>query len=345
MNRKRIYMKNQLLLLILITFAFSCKKVDVKQEKIVPQVVQTEPPALATTTNHIGDPNRTPNLYIPEDEPGWLGYTKMGLYSAYKRLETKDTGVVLAYDCVIANGIKNATSFTDFDTKLNGQPRDFVVCRPCDGVVDQYETNTYDFPGMLAITLFKDGQVVTKKLKQQFWVENNRERVNFPWSSQHYYGNDTMYIFWGAGDDYFNRIQVPTINGVPVTGKYVVKVEVNPDKLITESNYKDNYGFLPVSINGMTVVTDTTALQNQAPKTAQWIEYKLLKGKVKGISLKWSNVNCENYCIEKNGAMIKVWYNDTSYIDPTGHRGDTYRIRSNNWGLGNVFNNPVIVAR
>lgn len=296
-------------------------------------------PITTTTAYHIGDPNRHPNLYIPEAETGWLGYALMGLRTAYKRMEFANGVWKLKYDCVIANGVKNATSFIDFDGKQNGQPRDFVVCRPCDGIKDQYETNTYDFPGMLKLTLFSGGKVVGSVLKQQFWVENNRERVNFPWANQHYYGMDTMYIFRGAGDNYFNSMPIPSdANNQPIAGKYALKVEVNPDKVITESDYTDNVSFLPVSINGTNVVTDETALLENKPFAAAWVECKLLRGKLKGVSLKWSNVECENYCIERNGQMIKVWYNGTEFIDLTGTKNDTYRIRSNNWGLGNVYN-------
>jgi hypothetical protein len=336
-------MKNQLLLLILITFAFSCKKVDLKQEKVAPQVVQTEPPAMATTTGHIGDPNRTPNLYIPQHEKGWLGFTSFGLWDGNIRLETATDGSInLSYQCDIANGKKDSAFALNPD--YTGKS-DFVVCKPCDGIVNQY-SGSYDFPGMLSIMLFKDGKVVGEKIKQTFDVVNSGEVDNYNWrAGQHYYGNDTMYIFNGCRDEYRNKIRVPMLEGMAVPGKYVVRVEINPDKLITESNYKDNTSLLPVSINGMTVTLDTSALSLQMPQAAQWLEYKLLKGKVKGVSLKWTNTQCQNYCIEKNGAMIKVWYNDTSFIDPTGHRGDVYRIRSNNWGLGNVFNNPVTIVR
>lgn len=334
-------MRNLLTATILLLL-FSCQKMNVDQE--AQQAAATSITATVETTAqisyHIGDSSRHPNLYIPQHQTGWLGYLFMGLYDAYKRLEAKDTGVVLKYDCVIANGVseKNNTSFIDFDSKANGQPRDFVVDRSADGIVDQYSTNTYNFPGMLRLMLFKDGKLVSSKIKQQFYVTNNRERENFPWGAQHYYGGDTMYVFHGCGDNYFNAIPIPSVGGVPVAGKYVLKVEVNPDKVITETDYTDNVSFLPFNVSGMVPTTDTTALSLQAPKPAQWMECKLLRGKVKGVSLKWSNVQCENYCVEKNGKMIKVWYDGTEFIDPAGTKFDTYRIRSNNWGLGNVFN-------
>jgi hypothetical protein len=337
-------MKNQLFFLLLIIFAFSCNKVDLSQgNQAASQLTEPLTATTATATGHIGDPNRTPNLYIPQHEKGWLGYTYFGLYDGSFRLQTASDGTIdLAYPCHIANGKKDSAQFLDID--YSGKS-DFVVCKPCDGIQTQY-SGSYDFPGMLSIMLFKDGKVVGEKIKQTFDIYSMGEVDGYNWrAGQHYYGADTMYLFPGTWDEYFNKIKVPSVSGVAVPGKYVVRVEINPDKLITESNYKDNTSFLPVSISGTTVTLDTSALSLQMPQPAQWIEYKLLKGKVKGVSLKWSNTQCQNYCIEKNGVMIKVWYNDTTYVDPTGHRGDTYRIRSNNWGLGNVFNNPVIVAR
>jgi hypothetical protein len=314
--------------------------IDAVQNSITATVETT-----AQIPNHIGDPNRTPNLYIPQHEKGWLGYTYFGLYDGNIRLETSADGSInLSYQCDIANGIKDSASALtpDYSGKC-----DFVVCKPCDGIENQY-SGSYDFPGMLSIMLFKDGKVVGEKIKQTFDVVNSGEVDNYNWrAGQHYFGNDTMYIFHGCRDEYRNKLKVPSVSGIPVPGKYVARVQINPDKLITESNYSDNTSFLPVRIEGMTVTLDTSALSLQAPEKAQWLEYKLLKGKVKGVSLKWLDVECQNYCIEKNGQMIKVWYNDTSYIDPTGRRGDVYRIRSNNWGFpnGNVYNNQIVITR
>lgn len=344
-------MRNLLTATVLLLL-FSCQKMNPEQEAIesVDQSITATVETTAQIPYHIGDSTKHPNMYIPQHQMGWLGYTFMGLWDAYKRLEKVDTGAVLKYDCVIGNGISekqeaNGFTYLDFDSKANGQPRDFVVDRSADGIQDQYSTNSYNFPGMLRLMLFKDGKLVSSKMKQQFYVENNRERENFPWAAQHYYDGDTMYIFRGCGDNYFNSMPIPSIGGVPINGKYVLKVEVNPDKVITESDYTDNVSFLPFRVDGMTPTTDTTALSLQAPAAAQWIECRELKGKTKGgipkgVSLKWTNVQCENYCVEKNGRMIKVWYDGTEFIDPTGTKYDTYRIRSNNWGLGNVFNEP-----
>lgn len=344
-------MKKQFLLIAAMISVVSCKKMQ-DIEPLAQQQASHVIESITTTTTgyHIGDSTKHPNLYIPQHQMGWLGFTFMGLWDAYKRLEKVDTGVVLKYDCVIGNGISekqeaNGLTYLDFDSKANGQPRDFVVDRSADGIQDQYSTNSYNFPGMLRLMLFKDGKLVSSKMKQQFYVENNRERENFPWAAQHYYDGDTMYIFRGCGDNYFNSMPIPSIGGVPVNGKYVLKVEVNPDKVITETDYTDNVSFLPFRVDGMTPTTDTTALSLQAPAAAQWIECRLLKGKIKGASLKWTNVQCENYCVEKNGRMIKVWYDGTEYVDPTGTKYDTYRIRSNNWGLGNVFNETRMPVR
>lgn len=336
----------KLLTAIILLFLVSCQKMNPEQEAI--DAVQNSITATVETTAqipyHIGDPNRTPNLYIPQHEKGWVGFDYFGLWDGNKRLQLAADGTIdFIYQCDIANGKKDSAFALAPD--YSGKS-DFVVCKPCDGIQTQYN-GSYNFPGMLSIMLFKDGKVVSEKIKQTFDVVNSGEVDGYNWrAGQWYYGNDTMYIFHGCRDEYQNKIKVPSINAVPVTGKYVLRTEINPDKVITESNYKDNTSLLPVYINGMTVTLDTSALSLQTPEKAQWIECKLLKGKLgKGVSLKWTNTGCQNYCIERNGQMIKVWYDSTAFVDPLGTRSSVYRIRSNNWGLGNVFNDPKTAVR
>jgi hypothetical protein len=342
---KRHIMRNILTATILL-FLFSCKKEisDKELSQALDQsITATGDASQILADYHIGDPNRHPNLYIPTHQLGWYGYTYFGLYDGSKRLiRNTDGSVDFGYSCDIANGVNgpNATAMT---IDYSGAS-DFVVDKSNDGIPDQVYTGDYNFPGMLSIILFKDGKVVGTKMKQSFDVVNGGEIDTYNWrNGQHYYVGDTMYIFHGCRDNYFNKIRVPIVNGVPVSGKYVARVQINPDKLITESDYTDNTSFLPVYIDGpaFTVTVDTTALLGQAPQVSQWIECKVIHGKgLKGVSLKWTDVQCQNYCIEKNGQMIKVWYDGTAFIDPFGTAKDTYRIRSNNWGFagGNVYN-------
>jgi hypothetical protein len=342
-------------ILFAVILLVGCSKKDKISDSLSHASSRTSDIAASTTTfHHIGDPNRTPNLYILENDPGWLGYSSLGLWTidARPRIEFDNTGQArIGYNCWIGNGVKNSPTF-QFDP--SGQ-KDFVVCRPCDGIIDSSYTGSYDnltFPGMLAIRLFQNGEYVGNKIKQQFWVEPNFERDNFPWNGYPRYGNDTMYIYWGTADNYFNRINVPTVNGTPVQGKYVVQVEVNPDGVITESNKDDNIGLMPVSIVGTTVTIDQSAIAENVPKPITDLKAVYNgKGQYKTVTLTWTS-KAQEFCVAKDGVMIKSVYGTSAngvqqYVDTVsgGFKSASYFIQAENEGIGKIVSPTLTVKK
>ncbi len=318
------------LLTFLMVFAFfSCQKdkdqlADLQIEERA-SVAQVTAPSGYT----IGDTSKRPNLYIPISEAGWAYNPLVGLYPGFKSITAiNDTSVEFGYACYIANGIKNFDAAQAFPFDYSGN-KDFVSCRPCDRVADPYSTRDYNFPGMLSVKAYGFGKVVSTLEKQNFYVGPNYTRVGFDFLKQisyNWFRSDTMYIPWGCGDNYFNRITLPATGGVVKEGYYVVKVHVNPDSVIRESDYSDNISYLPVYVQGTSVRVDTNAL-NVAPQAPSFNECKIQRGKLKGVSLKWEG-EADAYCVERNGVMIVKWLYGKQYLDINGTTNDSYRIIS-----------------
>lgn len=343
-------MKNLLLVLLLGLSFIACKKELIEEPVESLQVNAT--PAQAK----IGDPNRLPNLYIPEDEGGWAGGTRMGLVPAYKtvgivfvdqylaevyNVPVNSQHVALKYECLIANGIKGEVSNFVFDR--TGY-KDFVVDRSEDGIASEYSSTSYNFPSMLSIKLFKNGThalPTTKVIKQNFWVATNEGRIGFWNAPVRDYESDTMAIHHGGGDLYYNKVLLPSQDGVAVDGLYVLVVEINPDKVIVESNYTDNRSIFPFRMTGGQLTHDPSAVQaNLASAPTNFTGVLSGKGNNKIVTLSWNStadhvhlwfngqpVPSEDYYIYEKSWVVKV---------PANFKSGTFTIKAHNPGVGSA---------
>ena len=303
-------------------------------------------------TKHIGDPNRSPDLYVPYCEKNWVMFNSDTCFGVGGRKPTYftfrldsndrfdypalygkahgDSVFMYRYICPIANGAEQPTSG---DITRN----DFVVCRPCDGLESEYNIGPYDFPGMIAITLYREGVRVGQTLKQSFWVSPSRETKAFDPNNVYYYEGDTMYIWAQTADVYYNQVAVDYKNGKAVDGKYVIVVEVNPDLLITESNYDNNVTLVPFTVSNNTAFIDPSASALNVPKDPYNLTASVVWGKAKTVTLSWHPVNTtDEFVIIKDGVeLTDDWY-DSTFVDTLagGWKGSTYTVKSKIEGIG-----------
>jgi hypothetical protein len=301
----------------------------------------------------LGDPSRLPNLYIPESETGWAWSTgPRGLHTAYFQLvgtyvsggfaaayglPNNSYHYALNYECLIANGIKGSNAFP-FDP--SGQ-KDFVIDRSEDGIIDSSYNFSYQFPGMIALKLYENGELAgpapIKRIKQNFWVANNEQRVGFV--QQRFYSGDTMVISWGAGDLYYNKILVPELNGQAKDGLYVVQVEINPDREIIESDYSDNVSVLPFRIQSGVAYLDFTAIQSNIARTPTNFQGQIIgKGNNKQVHLTWTS-GADHVHLWHNDQPIPSHdfyiYEDEYFLNvPASYKGGTFKIVAHNKGIG-----------
>jgi len=354
-------MKNlKTIAIALISLFYGCETAQINEEISVNSSQRlTETSKIIT---HIGDPNRTPDLYIPQFEPGWRGWEEpdnyLGLWNQpYKPenyyLVTYSTipggaDVVVNYPCWIANG-----GTIDYE---NGKD-DFVSCRSCDGIVlEQY--GDYKFPGMLSVTTFQNGLPVGNVQKQSFFLEASDYKLEYDISRTPYYGYDYMSIPAGTADIYANRAKV-------VSGKNLVVVEINPDLLITESNYNNNVSVLPLntvitststnigSIVGKSFLDLSAIEENKTHPPTNLTAVKNLKTSNKTVSLNW---DCpyhdpfyvkHYFTIKKNGIVIADKVADSAYIDNIlgGFKTTTYEITTTVIGLGQSSTTSIVVRK
>lgn len=329
-------MKKLLIALICVISITACKKnIEAEQQTAA---AKTEMPAEVTAAGHIGDPNRTPDLYIPENELGWNGYPEgMGLRTGIYRTFADATGQqVTAYPCWIANN-------TPFD--YTGK-NDFVVCRPCDGIPVDGQQGSYDFPGMLSITTFQNGLPVFEVIKQRFFLVRHEAKNGFNWIAAKTYGADTMFLNPGTADNYVNRAKT-------TQGKQLVVVEINPDLLITESNYQNNVSTLPININGTETVLDLSAIdENKTHAATDLTGYHLAKN-IKKVFLQW---HCPYhspfyvkhwFTIYKNGVLLEDHVQASNYVDDVSgaFKQATYEVFINVPGLGRSAGQTITIKK
>lgn len=149
-----------------------------------------------------------------------------------------DSILVAEYDCLIGNyGYK-----------------DLVIDRSESGYYDE-ENREWLFDWMLQLTLYKNGRVIEKRLKQSFFFVSNQLLYDHP-PVAIWYAWDTMYLARRAGDLYVNKMPVPhkIVNGEMIAedGFYELEATVNFRRTVDESNYRNNSGLLNFKIvNGI----------------------------------------------------------------------------------------------
>jgi hypothetical protein len=320
---------------------------------------------------HIGDENRSPDLYIPQLEQDWQGWTNgMGLWNPpYKLVNygylglTQDSYIVtiprgetephMSYPCFIANG-------ADYKNNPNGK-NDFVSDRSEDGIQEEVGSD-YIFPGMLSIVTFQDGLPIGEVKKQSFWVEPSDAKVGYNWDypedggDRRVYDNDTMSIPAGTADLYSNEAKVRH-------GKNLIVVEINPDLLITESNYNNNVSVLPVNVNLTPVAgtgwigiatLDTSAIEaNKTHPAKDVVVTKNFKGASKYITIDWQCPYHEPiyvkhwFTLKKNGVVVKDKFDESIYTDYVSgsFKSATYEITIHVTGLGSSPPTTITVKR
>lgn len=297
----------------------------------------------------LGDVNKKANPYIPEDESGWVTSDpsgRIGLYRAYKRVEliTVDENLVEAYDgkvtlgqlvvacgynCVVGNGVKGDV-FPDslYKYTLSGE-RDWVVDRAA------YSGGTYLFKGYLQVVVYKNGEVVLSRKKEDVYFANNEHRVGAP-TGQFYPGN-VMFMNYGHGDLYFNTAII-SLDPNDIDGEYVIVVTIAPYGNVPGDDLSDNTGYLPMRVAGGVPVTDTSAFSANAAKPAT--NYKAVpsgKGRSRGNLITWEGSSYA-YCIERwnpdtnQWDMILRWFDGRSFFDADGNMKSIYRIVSRTQG-------------
>jgi hypothetical protein len=302
-------MKNILIFALLLLF--SCKKINVEQEQqqVTPQATVTADVVLPTY-----------NLYIPEDEGGWESpyeSGRVGLFNGAKSIAHTTVNSVLYqnyfgkvpygsyvkvcyYDCPIANGIPGETWDTTINNPitLSGE-RDYIV----QGGVQQKP---------LSITVYANGDVFLGRKKDEFYYLPTKRRIGTPYGANHH--GDTSFIWWGWMDNYNNTAIIPEADG-----EYVIAVTMDYGAINPQTS------LLPIRVTGDVVVTDTTAIQANAAKSATNYKAVIQRGKIKGVNISWEG-NGYAYCIERDGAMIVKWQDIRSYFDASGNKFSRYKI-------------------
>jgi hypothetical protein len=303
-------MKKILLLIGLVTI-FGCSQ---NEEPITqnPSTAKNTTLAVESATGHIGDPTKTPDLYIAEFDPAskWQGWDEEvglrnppyddGTFAIYPRMEL-NYQAALHYSCFIANGAP---------IDYTGQ-NDFVVCMPCDGITNE-QSAQYQFPGMISIVTFQDGLPIGEVIKQSFWVLPTDWMTGYDYNQQirwdvtdGLYNQRYMFIAAGTADNYGNHALIKE-------GKNLIVVEINPDLLITESNYNNNVSTLPVNVGPLTnnqgkALLDLTAIEaNKTRPAFNVVVTKNFKGADKYVNLNWDCAYHDGVLLP-NGEITKYY--------------------------------------
>lgn len=292
---------------------------------------------LASTKNggevlsEIGVAGQSPDLVIEElsyeySQNGWEnGYgirytgTNFGIRSA------ADGTKHLIYNCPIGN---KAPQRADHKS-------DLVIDMIADGIVTG--TGGYAFKGFLGRALFQNGLPVFPVVKEVFRVENSDYTNGFNYSLEGHYGADTMAIGARAADNYTNRARVvQNEDGSAKDGKYLLVVEINPDRLVYETNYDNNISTLPFTVQSGAAALDLSATDENKTHPATGLTGVRAKGR---ILLDWECPYHEPiyvkhwFTIYKNGVLLKDNIEDSNYEDKGGKKAE-YTIFINVPGLG-----------
>ncbi len=302
-----------------------------------------------TYAQHYGDPNKHPDLYIPLCESDWQFRTPcLGIrmqdtlvthvvvasasFATSYYLNEGDTCLLIQYYCPIANG---APQDTLFDYGAN----DLVIVKSRDGISDGH--GHYDFKGFIDIGIYNNGKIVGGYNKTTYGITNTDFKASIIQKFIHYYTEgDTMIINAQCADTYNNRVAVKTKNGMAPDGFYVIRVKVNPDKYITESNYDNNVSVIPLKIKNNIVSINDSALLDNAPPTPTGFSGIPVWGSRKYVSLVWDSIpslNQTEVTIKRDNVVIATGLKGHNYYDtsiPNNWKQSVYTIEATIQGLG-----------
>lgn len=329
---------------VVLTLMTMCSRETFKDEDATTKT-STLPTLEILPTNTIGVEGQEPDLYIPEYETGWKFWNAYGIRANAEQWLSitdrfADSSWAEAFHIPVGSSVRSIGYNCPIGNKApidTTGKNDFVVCRSCDGIYNTYY-GSYDFPGMLAIELFKDGLPVSSGVKNNFFVSNTDMTEEFYNSlRQGYkfrnYGADTMWIGAGRGDIYTNWIPVEG------NGKFVLVAIINPDGVIHERDNENNAGSLPLNIVDYNGSYDITALETNKTKPATNFNAKF-SGKDKTITLTWS---CPydakpvyHYAVIKKDDIIIAddFYGHTFTEKVSNNQKHTYSITIDVLGLG-----------
>lgn len=296
-----------------------------------------------TTMNRtIGDVTKTPNLGIAEKNFNYKGYTNgFGI-----RVPPYDNGTYgVGYTTVNFNTTVLDTVITYFCPIENRAPinysgiYDFVVNKVTDGTI--YGSGSYTFDGLLSITTYRKGLPIGIIYKNLYDVQatdetneyDNTQQIDY---NQLYNSIDYMWIPAGTADSYTNRAIVRS-------GLNLIVVEVNPGRVVTESNYDDNISKLPVNVtmtpvNNLlgTAVVDLAAIDDNRTRVVTNLSYiKDLKGRDKSITIDWdcpyhSPIYVKHWFrVKKNGVIVADNLMESTYKETVrgNYNSSTYEVQ------------------
>ncbi len=317
---------------------------------------------ISTSSNKIGDVTKTPDLYIPELEAGWVYWDDgfglgnppydNGTYGiSYSPITFNSTirDTVVTYTCPIANGAS---------LDYSGQ-NDFVINKAEDGFVNG--SGGYYYLGMISITTFKNGLPVGQVIKTSFDIEATDSKIGYNpdlqinYNAPFFPNAPFMFIPAQTADVYTNR-------AIARSGKILVVVEVNPDLEVHESNYNNNVSSLPLNVTigtsannllGSAVKDESARLENKTHPPTNVIVTKKFTGKDKFVKLDWECPYHEPiyvkhwFTVKKNGVVVadKIDNSDYTEIIRGNYTTSTYQIIINVVGLGASSPTSVQVSR
>jgi hypothetical protein len=297
----------------------------------------------------IGDPRRTPDLFVVETVSTCDPYAKLvGLRGGnwftqrvlvelgdfYNRVYHITPGWrwVFVYECPIGNRSWPRRDSVYQDSSGN----DFVSDRQIDGIADSVYTSVdYNFPGMLSIELFMNGEEHAA-YKQNFYVDNTNclDRIDPPRFYGSSPGHDTMRISPRWADKYYNTVEWPlNSSGGIDTGLAVLKIELNESGIVNEWPI-DPPEYLPLHMdsNGHAIL-DWRALGDNSPKQPSNLVWtRSNNGKI--VTLNWSG-NAEYFQIMRDSIIVSQSA-ATTFVDNVMPSRKTiqYSVRAgNDFGL------------
>lgn len=319
--------------LMVILFLVSCRKMAV--EIPIEQTVESQ-------QRTIGDIARTPDLIIETMSNEYDGYsTGFGLHYTASNFSVYQSNLkwYLRYNCPIANIAQQGTQ------------NDFVVDMSNDGI--PIGSGGYNFPGLLAISIFQDGLPVFPVKKETFQNQTTAFKNNYNWNIHTTYQWDTAFIHAQGADRYINTVQVKG-SDTPEDSKYLVVVEVNPELFIRESRYDNNVSVLPARISDGIGYLDFSATdENKTRSATNLTGIYNGKGKSKHVALDWDCPYHEPiyvkhwFTVKRNGIIIAENLHDSQYSDPvTGNfRVAKYEVIVNVPGLGASLPSSINVVK
>lgn len=331
---------------VIITMLVSCEK-EFKTEEATAAKPSTELIEVAALSK-IGIPGQSPDLIIEElsydySDNGWSnGYGVRYTGTNFGVRTNSDGSKVLQYNCPIGNIAPQVAS----------NKNDFVADMSEDGIVTG--SGGYAFKGFLYRALFQNGLPVDVPVKEIFYTQSTDFRNGYNFNLHRDYDYDTMYIGAQAADLYANKVILQqNADGSVKDGKYLLVIEINPDKLIYETNYNNNVATLPFTIQGGVASVDLSVINENHTQPATNLIGHYEGRNVKKVFLDWDcpyhlPVYVKHwFTIKKNGVVIADNVINSDYADAVSgnFKSAVYEVSINVPGLGQSVFNSIIITK